>query len=91
MIVPLLILWLGYGEREATGTSLAAIVVIAAAGALVHGAYGNVDVAKGCLIGVPAAVGGGGAARPCSSGSPSAPSSAAFAALLLASAVVLVA
>ena len=26
IIVPLLILWLGYGEREATGTSLAAIV-----------------------------------------------------------------
>ena len=57
VIVPLLILWLGYGEREATGTSLAAIVVIAAAGALAHGAYGNVDVAKGVLIGVPAAVG----------------------------------
>jgi uncharacterized membrane protein YfcA len=30
-MVPLLVLWLGYGEREATGTSLAAIVVIAAA------------------------------------------------------------
>ena len=30
IIVPLLILWLGYEEREATGTSLAAIVIIAA-------------------------------------------------------------
>jgi len=30
VIVPLLVLWLGYGEREATGTSLAAIVFIAA-------------------------------------------------------------
>ncbi len=57
MIVPLLILWLGYGEREATGTSLAAIVVIACCRAAVHGAYGNVDVAKGVLIGVPAVVG----------------------------------
>ena len=57
VIVPLLILWLGYGEREATGTSLAAIVVIAAAAASLQGAYGNVDVAKGVLIGVPA-VGG---------------------------------
>jgi uncharacterized membrane protein YfcA len=57
VIVPLLILWLGYGEREATGTSLAAIVVIAAVAAAVQGAYGNVDVAKGVLIGVPA-VGG---------------------------------
>src|SRR5215204_3111169 len=34
IIVPLLILWLGYEEREATGTSLAAIVVIAAMAAL---------------------------------------------------------
>src|SRR5215207_3550286 len=57
VIVPLLILWLGYGEREATGTSLAAIVVIAAAAAALQGAYGNVDVAKGVLIGLPA-VGG---------------------------------
>jgi uncharacterized membrane protein YfcA len=57
VMVPLLILWLGYGEREATGTSLAAIVVIAAAAAALQGGYGNVDVAKGVLIGVPA-VGG---------------------------------
>src|SRR5215208_2415220 len=57
VIVPLLILWLGYGEREATGTSLAAIVIIAAAAAALHGAYGNVDVVAGVLIGVPA-VGG---------------------------------
>jgi uncharacterized membrane protein YfcA len=57
VVVPLLILWLGYGEREATGTSLAAIVVIAACGTAFQGAYGNVDVAKGVLVGVPA-VGG---------------------------------
>ena len=57
VMVPLLVLWLGYGEREATGTSLAAIVIIAAVTAGVHGTYGNVDVAKGVLIGVPA-VGG---------------------------------
>ena len=30
VIVPLLVLWLGYEEREATGTSLPAIVIIAA-------------------------------------------------------------
>jgi uncharacterized membrane protein YfcA len=30
VIVPLLVLWLAYGEREATGTSLAMIVFIAA-------------------------------------------------------------
>jgi uncharacterized membrane protein YfcA len=57
VIVPLLIVWLGYGEREATGTSLAAIAVIAAFGTLLHGAYGNVDLAKGVLIGVPAMLG----------------------------------
>ena len=57
IIVPLLILWFAYGEHEATGTSLAAIVVIAILGAIVQGAYGNVDVGKGVLVGVPA-VGG---------------------------------
>ena len=57
VMVPLLVLWLGFGEREATGTSLAAIVCIAAVAAAVQGLYGNVDVAKGLLIGLPA-VGG---------------------------------
>jgi uncharacterized protein len=57
VIVPLLVLWLGYGEREATGTSLAAIVFIAAFAAAVQGAYGNVNVADAALIGIPA-VGG---------------------------------
>jgi uncharacterized protein len=57
VMVPLLVLWLGYDERTATGTSLAAIVVIAAFATIAQGAYGNVDVLKGVLIGVPA-VGG---------------------------------
>ena len=55
--MPLLILWFGYGEREATGTSLAAIVVIALLAAVGQGAYGNVDMLEGLLVGVPA-VGG---------------------------------
>lgn len=55
--MPLLVVWLDYGEREATGTSLAAIVVIAGLAAALQGAYGNVDVAKGVLIGIPAAAG----------------------------------
>ena len=54
VIVPLLVLWLGYGEREATGTSLVAIGVIAAAGAAVAGAYGNLHVEEGLLVGLPA-------------------------------------
>jgi uncharacterized membrane protein YfcA len=57
VIVPLLILWLGYREHEATGTSLAAIGLIAVFGSLIQGLFGNVDVLKGVLIGVPA-VGG---------------------------------
>jgi uncharacterized membrane protein YfcA len=57
VIVPLLILWLGYEEREATGTSLAAIVLIAGAAALFHAFYGNVDAGKALLIGVPAVCG----------------------------------
>ncbi len=54
LIVPLLILWFGYEEREATGTSLAAIAIIAALAAGVHGVYENVDPLKAVLIGVPA-------------------------------------
>jgi uncharacterized membrane protein YfcA len=54
VMVPLLILWLAYGEREATGTSLAAIPLIAALGAVVQGVHGNVDVDKGLLVGIPA-------------------------------------
>jgi uncharacterized membrane protein YfcA len=57
VIVPLLVLWLGYGPREATGTSLAAIVFIAAFAAATQGVYGNVHVLDAVLIGVPA-VGG---------------------------------
>ena len=57
VMVPLFILWLGYEEREATGTSLAAIVIIAGAAVVVQLAYGNVHVGKGLLVGIPA-VGG---------------------------------
>jgi uncharacterized membrane protein YfcA len=57
VIVPLLIFWFAYGEREATGTSLAAIVVIAIFAVIGQGTQGNVDVLKGLLVGIPA-VGG---------------------------------
>jgi uncharacterized membrane protein YfcA len=57
VIVPLLVLWLGYEEHAATATSLAAIVFIAAFAALTQGLYGNVHVLDALLIGVPA-VGG---------------------------------
>lgn len=54
VIVPLLILWLGFGEREATGTSLAAIVCVAAFAAAIQAGYGNVRLLDGVLVGVPA-------------------------------------
>ncbi len=57
VIVPLLVLWLGYDERAATATSLAAIVFIAAFAAATQGLYGNVHVLDALLVGVPA-VGG---------------------------------
>jgi uncharacterized protein len=57
VMVPLLVLWLGYGPREATGTSLAAIVFIAGFAAATQGAYGNVHVLDAVLMGIPA-VGG---------------------------------
>jgi uncharacterized membrane protein YfcA len=57
IIVPLLVIWLGYGQKEATGTSLAAIIVIGALAAVAQAAYGNVDVLKGLLIALPAVAG----------------------------------
>jgi len=57
VIVPLLVLWLGFGEREATGTSLAAIAIIATVAVAVHGAYGNLHVREGLLVGMPAVAG----------------------------------
>jgi uncharacterized membrane protein YfcA len=57
VIVPLLILWFGYTPHVATGTSLAAIAVIAVFAVVTHGLYGNVDVVKGALVGVPAVAG----------------------------------
>ena len=57
VMVPLLVLWAGFDERRATGTSLAAIVIIASVAAATQGLYGNVHVEDGVLVGVPA-VGG---------------------------------
>jgi len=57
VIVPLLVLWLGFGEREATGTSLAAIVIIATLAAGVQGLHGHLHVLKAVIVGVPALAG----------------------------------
>ncbi|HEY7121899.1 MAG TPA: sulfite exporter TauE/SafE family protein [Solirubrobacterales bacterium] len=57
VIVPLLIVWLAYGAREATGTSMMAIIVIAAVAVTIQAFYGNVDPPNAALVGVPALVG----------------------------------
>jgi uncharacterized membrane protein YfcA len=57
IIVPLLVLWLGHDQKEATGTSLAAIIVIAVLAAGAHALYGNVDLWRGILISIPAVAG----------------------------------
>jgi uncharacterized membrane protein YfcA len=89
VIVPLLILWMAYGEREATGTSLAAIAVIAALAAGAHALYGNVDLVAALMIGLPA-VGGVLAGTALQQRIPERAVSAVFAALLVASAAALV-
>ena len=89
IIVPLLILWFGYGEHEATGTSLAAIVIIAALAGFAQGLYGNVDLAQAALVGVPA-VGGVIAGTALQQRLPEATIALFFAGLLLAVAVELI-
>jgi uncharacterized membrane protein YfcA len=89
VIVPLLILWLGYGEREATGTSLAAIIVIAAVGTVLQALYGNVHPLKALVVGAPAVLGviGGTALQ---QRVPERVVAFAFAVLLVVSAILLV-
>ena len=58
VIVPMLIAFFAYGDRMATGTSLAAIIVIALlAAAMQGGIYGNVDVETGLILVGPAMLG----------------------------------
>ena len=54
VMVPLLIVWLGYREREATGTSLMAIILIAAVGTVAQSLYGNVHPLEALVVGTPA-------------------------------------
>src|SRR6476469_9872446 len=89
VIVPLLILWMGYEEREATGTSLTAMPAIAALGAAVQGVHGNVHVVDALIMGLPA-IGGVVAGAALQKWVPVRVVSAAFATLLIVSAAVLV-
>jgi uncharacterized membrane protein YfcA len=90
VMVPLMVLWLDFEERRATATSLGAIALVAAAGAAAQAVYGNVHVAEGLLVGVPA-VGGVLLGTWLQQRVPERAVSLLFAALLLATAVLLVA
>ena len=89
IIVPLLILWLAYEDREATGTSLAAIVIIALFAVGGHALYGNVDPLAALAVGAPA-VGGVLVGTALQQRLPEHFVSGAFAVLLVVSAAVLV-
>lgn len=57
IIVPLLMLVLAFDARVAVGTSLAAITVIATAGAITHAIYGNVHYDAALIVAIPAVIG----------------------------------
>ena len=57
VVVPLLILWVGFETRSATATSLAAIGITALSGTLNYWAHGDVRPGYAALVGLPAALG----------------------------------
>ena len=57
VIVPLLLLVGGFAIREATATSLAALVITAAAGSIAYAVHGDVEPLYAALVGIPAAGG----------------------------------
>jgi uncharacterized membrane protein YfcA len=62
LIVPLLVLLAAFPQRNAAGTSLAAIVLIALVGTILYGLRGEVHFGYAALVGIPAAVGAVGGA-----------------------------
>lgn len=57
VVVPLLILLVGFDERPAMASSLAAIGLIAAVGTISYAVRGDVDYGYALLLGLPAALG----------------------------------
>ena len=57
VMVPLLVLLLGFDTKVATATSLAAIIVTASVGVITHAGLGNVSWRYSLLIGIPAVIG----------------------------------
>lgn len=50
VMVPLLVLWAGYGQRDAHAVSLGAIIPISAAGVVTFGAAGEIPVWEGLAL-----------------------------------------
>ena len=57
VIVPLLVYAVGLAPRAATGTSLAALALTAAAGAAAYALHGDVKPGAAAIVGVPAVLG----------------------------------
>jgi uncharacterized protein len=57
IVVPLLVAAFGFAPRPATGTSLAALAITAAAGATAYGLHGEVKPGAAAIVGVPAVFG----------------------------------
>ncbi|HEX2112039.1 MAG TPA: sulfite exporter TauE/SafE family protein [Gaiellaceae bacterium] len=57
VVVPLLVLAAGLGAKEATGTSLAAIMVTATFGVIAFAALGEVKWQEAAIVGLPAMAG----------------------------------
>ena len=57
IMVPLLVLWAGYGQRDAHALSLGAIIPISLASVLIYGAAGKVRVVDGIALAAGAVVG----------------------------------
>jgi uncharacterized protein len=57
VVVPLLILGVGFAERSAMATSLASIGLIALVGSVSYGFHGDIHPGYAVLLGIPAALG----------------------------------
>ena len=57
IMVPLLVLWGGYGQRDAHATSLGAIIPISVAGIITYGIAGKVDWTAAAALAVGAVAG----------------------------------
>jgi uncharacterized membrane protein YfcA len=57
IVVPLLVAVVGLSPRPATGTSLAALAITAAAGTIAYALHGDVKPGATAIVGVPATIG----------------------------------